>query len=312
MTDRHDEVTASIFFVLPVQLFLMLMLGAALIFNIRELVLFSLFLLISGFFTYLWSRASLINVECSFKPDRTRIFPGSCLKIFLTLNNSKLLPVVLKFNFHLPASMAPDSSGNNQTINDEKNFLWFEKSRSVIELYPAKRGVYSLGPPVLRGSDIFGLYHKTMAAGGQTEILVYPRAAKIGNIDFIKKDYFGKKAGKSPVADPLYIKGTRDYQPGGAARNIHWKASARHNRLQEKVFESVEKEKILIILDAGSFAEAFADAPSGAEDNLNFETALEVITAFLLKLSHTGTAAGFITNGRLKRKRFCGFSCLRK
>ena len=41
----------------------------------------------------------------------------------------------------------------------------------------------------------------------------------------------------------IYIRGHGDYQAGRPSRFIHWKASARHHRLQEKVFDPSEQEK---------------------------------------------------------------------
>ncbi|MBW1691959.1 MAG: DUF58 domain-containing protein, partial [Deltaproteobacteria bacterium] len=47
--------------------------------------------------------------------------------------------------------------------------------------------------------------------------------------------------------------GTRDYQNWRPARHIHWKASASHNRLQEKVFEPSEQEKVLLAVEVSQF-----------------------------------------------------------
>ena len=72
---------------------------------------------------------------------------------------------------------------------------------------------------------------------------------------------------------------------------FHWKASARHNRLQEKVFESTHQEKILLVVDVGSFARHQAE-----ED---FERALEVVASLAVRLDQQGHALGLIANGCL-------------
>ncbi len=73
------------------------------------------------------------------------------------------------------------------------------------------------------------------------------------------RELFGVPGVKSPVKDPVYILGTRDYQPSGPSRHIHWKASARHLKLQEKVFEPSEQEKVLLALEVGSFQKSLAN-----------------------------------------------------
>jgi len=286
-----DSEPSSIFFITFFQILLVILLSVGLILDIKEIVLFALLLLSSGFISYLWSRASLCRVDFTCTSGGMKIFPGDTLKISFKIRNSKLLPVRVKLSFYLPGSIMQGSFENEI----EKNFLSFQESPYTIDLHPSRRGVYSVGPPVLTGGDIFGLSHKSRLAGlaERQEIIVYPQEAKIRNIKLPERDYFGSRASRvSPVSDPLYIQGTRDYQRGMPARNIHWKASARHDRLQEKVFDSVNKEKVLIILDAGSF--------SGNENSSDsFETALEIITAIIMKLARQGKSAGLVTNGKL-------------
>jgi hypothetical protein len=102
---------------------------------------------------------------------------------------------------------------------------------------------------------------------------------------------FGVPGAKSPVQDPIYILGTRDYQPSRPSRHIHWKASARHLRLQEKIFEPSEQDKILLTFDVGSFEK------SNQEES--FERTLEVVASLAVRLHSMGNAVGFAANGTL-------------
>lgn len=107
-----------------------------------------------------------------------------------------------------------------------------------------------------------------------------------------KHDLFGTPGSQSPVKDPVYIIGTQDYKPARPARYIHWKASARHLKLQEKVFEPSEQGKIMILLDVASFERNLA--------NDAFESTLEVVASLILQLDRMDLAVGFLTNGFLK------------
>jgi hypothetical protein len=91
------------------------------------------------------------------------------------------------------------------------------------------------------------------------------------------------------VHDPVYILGTRDYQHGRPAKHIHWKATARHHKLQEKVFEPSAQEKVLLVLDVRPYAE------QKAEDE--FESALEIIASMAASLDGRNCAVGLVTNG---------------
>jgi hypothetical protein len=103
------------------------------------------------------------------------------------------------------------------------------------------------------------------------------------------RDFFGLPGAKSPVQDPIYILGTRDYQHGRPARHIHWKASAHHNRLQEKVFEPSEQKKVLLALEVNQFE----------KDNASerFERTLEAVGSLAVESYQKGYALGFVTNG---------------
>jgi hypothetical protein len=45
-----------------------------------------------------------------------------------------------------------------QWFAKETGLLWFQQAVFFSELHPNKRGVYDLGPPRLRGGDIFGFF----------------------------------------------------------------------------------------------------------------------------------------------------------
>jgi hypothetical protein len=105
----------------------------------------------------------------------------------------------------------------------------------------------------------------------------------------VRRDFFGIPGAKSPVEDPVYILGTRDYQHWRPARHIHWKASARHNRLQEKVFEPSEQEKVQLAVDVSPFERD--------KQSESFERTLEVVASLAVQFYHRGCAVGFVTNG---------------
>ena len=106
-----------------------------------------------------------------------------------------------------------------------------------------------------------------------------------------RRDFFGIPGAESPVQDPIYILGTRDYQHGRPAKTIHWKATARHHKLQEKIFEPSAQEKILLVVDVGTFARR------GAAEA--FERMLEAVASMAVRLAERGCAVGLVANGRM-------------
>jgi uncharacterized protein (DUF58 family) len=123
----------------------------------------------------------------------------------------------------------------------------------------------------------------------ELSLIVYPRLIPLKPFSIPARDIFGVPGAKSPVQDPVYILGTRDYQHGEPAKYIHWKATARHHRLQEKVFEPSRQEKILLLVQVEGFAQK--------EAREDFESTLEVVASLAVRLERRGYAVGLVTNG---------------
>jgi uncharacterized protein (DUF58 family) len=170
--------------------------------------------------------------------------------------------------------------------------LWHQTVKFHQDFVALRRGVYQVGPPRIRTSDFLGFFEREKRATDTIDIIVYPRLVSLRPIAIKRRDLFGVPGAKSPVKDPVYILGTRDYQPSRPSRHIHWKASARHLRLQEKIFEPSEQEKVLLTLDVGSFGES--------NQKECFEHSLEVVASLAVRLDGMGYAVGFAGNGTLK------------
>ena len=283
------EAPASAFLIIFVQVFMLFCLFLALLYDVTQLTLFALIVLAMGLVSKLWSLASLNHLKCKIDLNRTRIFPGRRLKIDIRAINSKLLPVLFKVDLFAPGAIAGSNAG--QWISEETGLLWYQQTVFSKQFFPNKRGVYNLGPPILRGADLFGFHFRNKEVPDRFEVIVYPCVVNIRTISFPKQEFFGIPGGKSPVEDPVFVFGTRDYQPGRPARGIHWKASARHGRLQEKLCEPAEQEKVLILLDVDQF-----EIEQARED---FERILEVIASLILQMDGRGIAVGFATNGNI-------------
>ena len=135
----------------------------------------------------------------------------------------------------------------------ESSLWWRQKADFRWELKAQRRGVYPIGPPRITVADLLGFFPKEREQA-PLQIIVYPRIIPLVPFSVPRRDFFGVPGKKSPVKDPIYILGTRDYQHWQPAKYIHWKASARHSRLQEKVFDPSEQEKVLLVLDVTPFS----------------------------------------------------------
>jgi len=277
----------SLFITLPIQIIVASLLFIALLVAQRNLAILTLIVLGLTIGTRLWSRMSLSGVTCHAAVDRGRVFPGETLHLQLEAVNAKFLPVWVQMQMNPHGSFQPVAGDENFTR--ESGLLWYERVCFPWALVAQRRGVHPIGLYSFRVGDLLGFYPREKEAEEAPPVIVYPRLVPLKPLSLPRRDFFGIPGAESPVQDPIYILGTREYQHWRPARFIHWKASARHSRLQEKVFEPTEQEKVLLVLAVDQFAK------HGAESE--FEQSLEVVASLAVRLDRQGYAVGLVTNG---------------
>jgi uncharacterized protein (DUF58 family) len=142
-------------------------------------------------------------------------------------------------------------------------------------LTPARRGRYLLTGPRLRASDPFGLVTTTAVALPDQVLLVYPRFYTLPRFDVpLGRRYQpGGIPLSSSTGDAIEFIGTRDYRPGDAVRNIHWRSWARRGAPVVKEYQEEFFCRIAIILDT------FLPPRPGAGERASFEAAISVVAS---------------------------------
>jgi uncharacterized protein (DUF58 family) len=277
----------SSLFVLPPSLFLVgLLLFVALLNGQRELTVLSLLVLGMAGVAKLWARATRAGLQCRVALDRDRLFPGETARLTAEVENLRLLPALVEVAVPAPGLRPPGTPA----AHGARGLLWYQTATFRWELQAFRRGVYPVGPLRMQSGDLLGFYAASRPDGAHAEVLVYPRIRPLLPPAVPRRDFFGIPGANSPVRDPVYILGTRDYQPGRPAKHIHWKASARHHRLQEKLFEPSEQEKVLLAVTVEGFAPA---------DDEAFERTLEACASLAVRLDRAGVALGAAVDGVL-------------
>jgi len=286
-TEVPETRLPSVFTVPPVRFLVGVFLFIALLHGQRDLTVLTLLVLGLTTGAKLWSRLSLSGIRYSSRVDKSRLFPGESLLLHVRAENAKFLPVWLQMKVTVQETLEP-SSGERGLIS-ECGLLWYQQARFTWELVARRRGVHRVGSAHMKVGDPFGFFPREKSTEGDIHVIVYPRLVPLKRLSLPRRDFFGIPGAKSPVEDPIYILGTRDYQHWRPARHIHWKASARHNRLQEKIFEPSEQEKVLLAVDVSQFEREQAWE--------SFERTLEVAGSLAVQSHQRGCAVGFVTNG---------------
>jgi uncharacterized protein (DUF58 family) len=285
--ERQDRGVPTIFVVPLMQFFVGLLLFIALLHGQRDLIVLSLLVLGLVFGARLWTRISLSGIKSHSTVNKQTVFPGEKLTLRINAENKKFLPVWVQMEVPVTGPIHPSSG--KRTLTKEDSLLWYQRSYFEWELTAERRGIHQIGPPHILAGDLFAFFSREKREEAFHQIIVYPRIVPLKSFPLPRRDFFGVPGAKSPVQDPIYVLGTRDYQYGQPAKYIHWKASARHHRLQEKVFEPTEQEKVLLVVDVGQFASLKAEE--------EFETTLEIVASLAVRMDKRRYALGLVTNG---------------
>ena len=285
VTSVYQRGTPTLFITSLVLFFVGLALFSALLNGATDLIILCLLVFVMMGGIRIWASLATRKADYSFSIDRTRLFAGENLEATVRTRNTGILP--LSIDLHLPFNTL--SGLQHDSFKEDYGLLWFQKSATSWKITAPRRGVHAIGPLSLAAGDLLGFSVREVSKQETIQVVVYPKLVPLRPFSVLRKDFFGVPGGKSPVDDPVYILGTADYHHGKPARYIHWKASARHHRLQQKVFEPTEQEKVLLLADVRGFD----------RDEEAFERALEVVASLAARFDRKGCALGFATNGEV-------------
>lgn len=248
------------------------------------------FLLVLTILPRLWSRHALRSLSGSIT-GLERAFPGEEIELNLELSNSGLPLPWLEIEIEVPYRLATGRKAHSPYTWERLRWVTALGRGQVISwrhtLEARARGDYRLGPLRLRSGDMFGLFPREMAFPHFHSLLVYPRIFPLSKLGLPLRALLGEKATpRSIYEDISRVAGVRDYRYDDSFKHIHWKASAAHNKLQTRQYESSTSLKLLLILDVHSFP----------EEDEEFEHAVSTVASLAYEAERQGFAVGLITN----------------
>ena len=261
----------------------------------------SVFLMFAGFVARYWSSHALDRVSYQRSIPEHRAFQGEQIIGTLRLVNDKLLPVPwievrdtvpedsLTGNERTSAATAP---GYVSTIRST-HLGWYERISWPIRLKTPARGYYRIGPARLSTGDVFGFNPVVVEEDAYDSFIVYPRVYALDDLGLPAERPFGELKGRQRIfEDPGRIAGVRDYQPGDPMRRIDWKASARRQALQSRVYEPSATMHLLLAVNVHTMAASW----QGYQPEL-LERVLSAAASVATHAFESGYAIGMVANG---------------
>jgi uncharacterized protein (DUF58 family) len=231
-------------------------LGLAL--NQAGLLVLAILVLVAVAAGWVWNRYSLHGIDYQRSFSERRAFLGEKVELSLEVTNRKLLPVSwlkIEDEYPLPVTLLdgtvqPSTKPGIGLLGNLMSLRWFERAKWRYQLRCDQRGVYPFGPAHIEAGDLFGLFNSQYSRSEQDWLIIYPRVKPIELLTLPPKDPFGEvKARQRIFEDPSRTIGIRDYQFRDTLKRIHWKATARRQKLQVKVYEPTTSFQLLIFLN---------------------------------------------------------------
>ncbi|QAY61803.1 DUF58 domain-containing protein [Microbacterium protaetiae] len=162
-----------------------------------------------------------------------------------------------------------------------------------------RRGVITVGPPTAVRTDPVALLRREHEWDERHEIYVHPRTALVpGTSAGMIRDLEGNPSRRIVDAD-MSFHAIREYVPGDARRQIHWKSTAKTGRLMVRQFEETRRSKLAVIL-------SLAEAEYATDDE--FELAVSAAASLAVQAVRdareidvvTGTDIPRVVRGRMR------------
>lgn len=226
-----------------------LLTGRDLMFNLAYLL--GVLLILS--FLWAWINIRTVHLSRVTRTRRTQV--GRPLEERFAVRNTSRVPKLwleVRDYSTLPGHFSSYVVSN---LGNKKQHSW------RVTTLCRERGRYQLGPMRLTTSDPFGLFTMRRDLTPTTHVVIYPMTFDIHQ--------FALPVGMLPGGDALrrrthYIttnaSGVRDYAPGDSFSRIHWRSTARRDRLIVKEFELDPLADIWIVPDMAIFDHFTANA----------------------------------------------------
>lgn len=201
---------------------------------------------------YLKSAGRKLNVVTMKEKKRMKIEDKGEWVIFLQNRGLPILKadLICTFDDTVEPVHLPFHSGKHVVEMEIPFTIWNQDEKEIsIPISAKKRGISKIRSLTIRIHHLFGngyidlLYEDSI----QTQMLVYPKRTFV-HISKEEQNLQGFQNVRSSLFfDSLHPIGLRDYTSGDPFQHIHWKATARKQALQTKVFAPIASRGWLLI-----------------------------------------------------------------
>jgi uncharacterized protein (DUF58 family) len=198
-----------------------------------------------------WTWTSLGSIRVARQTRTLRAQVGDAVEERLAVRNLGALPKLWlevrdqsDLPGHRPSKVVVGLGGRQERV-------WVARTRA------RQRGRFRLGPLTLTSGDPFGLFQVSRNISATNQVVIFPATTMLPD--------FALPIGATPGGEALrrrthYVTpnaaGVRDYAAGDSYNRIHWRTTARRDRLMVKEFELDPLADVWVMVDGDRAAQA--------------------------------------------------------
>ncbi|CAM5290044.1 DUF58 domain-containing protein [Leifsonia shinshuensis] len=237
-----------------------------------------------------------LTVARSFHPDVVAV--GEQATIVTTARNQAARPSPpARWREYAPAGIDVQGSAPFPRLGAHQVNVAHGRDTVVLrqDIVARTRGSHPVGPLIVSRTDPFGIAYAEYAVGQPRQFLVTPRVVPLssGELDVAHSEGAEHELQRHsiPSADELIA---REYRPGDPLRRVHWRATARHDKLMVRQEEQRSNPEAWILMDTRPAPAAAVvirppAAPGAAEpEDALFETLVELVASVGVHLLDEG------------------------
>ena len=252
----------------------------------------SIFVLITLLFSFLSSFYVQKTIQIKRQADIIRAYKNQIITIELEIRNKSF--------FSIEYLYVQDEYQNLFGGNGSRGLVSLSagKSKTIkYKLHCRDRGVFIIGPCLIKGADLLGLFPWKKIVDIETKVIVYPSTYPLG-LNFTS----GLPSGNLKTFDPVFedvtrFRSIREYIPGDELKRVHWKVSAKIGKLYSKEFMPSLFSPALILLDLTQ--DHYAIKLRGQRAERVVETAASLIFHFLENKQEIGLVSNGLKGERI-------------
>jgi uncharacterized protein (DUF58 family) len=245
----------------------------------------TVFLLLVLFIGFVWSRLLLrgIIVEADKRILNMRV--GELLNGYIRVRNESIFS---KQALEIREISDEHTLQSGRVIDMSPNSIQGWKTK----VSPGRRGIFSMGPIEIAGSDLFGLFRVRKIVSDYQYVTVWPNTYDLPL-------YYPPMVGKTGVSltlNPTYqstpnISHVREYIPGDSLGKIHWASTAKTGELMVKQFDDEVGADQWVIVDLDS------DVHYEGSNFSTVEISITVAASICKRLTDLMLPVGLIVSG---------------